>query len=250
MQSSGDTENNYLYRGEQYDSHLGMQYLRARYYDPSTGRLASVDPFEGSLEMPISRHRYLYGNDNPITYVDPSGRITSLAGQIATITTLNTLQINIGLAGLGILGLGQRVGGFIARGDGKITWNGIFGGIAANIGPVYAVGGFPATLTSENLGYGPAGEEGRLTGNWLIIAGGASLGPIPLGISAGTATIKSPSQLGVNVGVLSGGFILGSIAASTFAFGGSGSVITMGFGQGYGFGFFFGYDTSGTKGKT
>ena len=32
---SGTTPNNYLYRGEQYDSDLGLYYLRARYYNPA-----------------------------------------------------------------------------------------------------------------------------------------------------------------------------------------------------------------------
>jgi uncharacterized protein RhaS with RHS repeats len=35
---SGSTLNNYLYRGEQYDQDLGLYYLRARYYNPGTGR--------------------------------------------------------------------------------------------------------------------------------------------------------------------------------------------------------------------
>jgi RHS repeat-associated protein len=65
-----------LYRGESRDTQTGLQYLRARYYDPSQGRLLSVDPFEGLMESPVTRHRYLYGNDNPITYFDPSGEIT------------------------------------------------------------------------------------------------------------------------------------------------------------------------------
>jgi large repetitive protein len=34
----GTTPNNYLYRDEQYDSDLGLYYLRARYYNPNTGR--------------------------------------------------------------------------------------------------------------------------------------------------------------------------------------------------------------------
>ena len=44
---SGTTPNNYLYRGEQYDSDLGLYYLRARYYNPATGRFLSRDPLEG-----------------------------------------------------------------------------------------------------------------------------------------------------------------------------------------------------------
>ena len=75
LKQIGDTENNYLYRGEQTDSETGLQYLRARYNDPSAGRLISTDPFEGMADTPMSVHRYLYGYDNPITYFDPSGMI-------------------------------------------------------------------------------------------------------------------------------------------------------------------------------
>jgi RHS repeat-associated protein len=35
-----------FYRGEQYDSDLGLYYLRARYYNPNTGRFMSRDPNE------------------------------------------------------------------------------------------------------------------------------------------------------------------------------------------------------------
>jgi len=35
--STGSTPNNYLYRGEQWDSDLSLYYLRARYYNPMTG---------------------------------------------------------------------------------------------------------------------------------------------------------------------------------------------------------------------
>ena len=41
---SGSTPNEFLYRGEQYDSDLGLYYLRARYYNPITGRFMSRDP--------------------------------------------------------------------------------------------------------------------------------------------------------------------------------------------------------------
>jgi RHS repeat-associated protein len=44
---SGTTPNNYLYRGEQYDSDLGLYYLRARYYNPLTGRFFSRGPEDG-----------------------------------------------------------------------------------------------------------------------------------------------------------------------------------------------------------
>jgi RHS repeat-associated protein len=75
----GDTENDYLYRGEQSDSETGLQYLRARYNDFETGRFISTDPFEGMADTPMSVHRYLYGYNNPVQYSDPSGMISITA---------------------------------------------------------------------------------------------------------------------------------------------------------------------------
>jgi RHS repeat-associated protein len=72
---SGTTPNNYLYRGEQYDSDLGLYYLRARYYNPATGRFLSRDPEDGWAEEPATQHKYLYASGDPANRVDPSGRL-------------------------------------------------------------------------------------------------------------------------------------------------------------------------------
>lgn len=63
----------YLYTGEQIDPDLGMYYLRARYYQPATGRFWTMDSYEGSSETTISLHKYLYGSGNPVNNTDPSG---------------------------------------------------------------------------------------------------------------------------------------------------------------------------------
>ncbi len=63
----------HLYSGEQTDALTGMQYLRARYYDPSTGRFNRVDPFAGNTQDPQSLHKYAYAHANPVMGVDPSG---------------------------------------------------------------------------------------------------------------------------------------------------------------------------------
>jgi RHS repeat-associated protein len=57
INSTGTTPNNYLYRGEQYDSDFGLYYLRARYYNPLTGRFMSRDPEEGSPFIPAALHK-------------------------------------------------------------------------------------------------------------------------------------------------------------------------------------------------
>ena len=86
LASSGSTPNAYLYTGEQLDPNVGFYYLRARYYDPQRGRFVAVDPEEGSIYDPMSLHRYLYANANPITFFDPSGRqIETIAAIMAAI---------------------------------------------------------------------------------------------------------------------------------------------------------------------
>jgi RHS repeat-associated protein len=63
-----------LYTGEQFDPNLGTYYLRARYYDPATGRFTQMDPFQGRVGIPQSLHKYIYVSDNPLNAIDPSGR--------------------------------------------------------------------------------------------------------------------------------------------------------------------------------
>ncbi len=65
---SGTTPNNYLYRGEQYDPDLNLYYLRARYYNPTSGRLLSVDPLAGE-----GQRRYEYADADPVDEADPTG---------------------------------------------------------------------------------------------------------------------------------------------------------------------------------
>ena len=73
LQKEGETENDFLYTGEQYNANTGLYYLRARYMDPSTGTFISMDSYQGSLYDPVSLHKYLYANANPVKYTDPTG---------------------------------------------------------------------------------------------------------------------------------------------------------------------------------
>ena len=62
------------YAGEYYDDELDMLYLRARYYDPQIGRFICLDAEKGSIQNPMDMNRYVYCKNNPIKYVDPSGK--------------------------------------------------------------------------------------------------------------------------------------------------------------------------------
>jgi RHS repeat-associated protein len=73
VNTTGSTPNVYLYRGEQYDSDLGLYYLRARYFNPVTGRFLATDPAEGAVTDPTTLHKYLYASADPVNQMDPTG---------------------------------------------------------------------------------------------------------------------------------------------------------------------------------
>jgi RHS repeat-associated protein len=66
------------FAGEYTDHGTGMQYLRARYLDPSTGQFMSRDPL-----ITYTRSAYGYGFGNPLFYLDPSGLGPCIGGFIA-----------------------------------------------------------------------------------------------------------------------------------------------------------------------
>ena len=71
--SNGVPQTAYLYCGQQWDTDLGSYYLRARTYNPGTGRFPTADSYAGNNEDPLSLHKYLYAQDNPVDNDDPSG---------------------------------------------------------------------------------------------------------------------------------------------------------------------------------
>ena len=70
LTSSGSTTNPFRYVGNlgyYNEGDISLQYLRARYYQPSTGRFVSVDLTRNGVNW------YVYAHGNPVTEVDPSG---------------------------------------------------------------------------------------------------------------------------------------------------------------------------------
>ena len=90
------------YSGEWTDTTTGLQYLRARYYDPATGRFNRLDPFAGFNSDPLSLHKYLYVSDDPIQGADPSGLFGVIS--VGSASSLGaSLQGQIGTAGHSVL---------------------------------------------------------------------------------------------------------------------------------------------------
>ena len=86
--SYNDT-NAFRYCGEYYDKETATVYLRARNYNPSTGRFISRDSFAGRRSDPLSLNLYTYCRNNPIYYSDPSGH-DAVAGFLTLSLTLLT----------------------------------------------------------------------------------------------------------------------------------------------------------------
>jgi len=70
LTSTGSTTNPFQYVGNlgyYNEAALSLQYLRARYYQPSTGRFVSADPVHEGTNW------YVYADASPVSVSDPSG---------------------------------------------------------------------------------------------------------------------------------------------------------------------------------
>ena len=85
VDSEGDASTSQHYTGEYQEADTGLVYLRARWYDPSTGRFLSRDPFPGLAALPQTQHPYVYVGNNPINLTDPSGEYVESPWDVAML---------------------------------------------------------------------------------------------------------------------------------------------------------------------
>lgn len=170
-----EDENPFRYCGEYFDSGSGTYYLRARYYNPTTGHFLAEDThwnvnnmiygdnplkineYKDALGLSVytyapnimairqSSNLYVYGLNNPILYCDPNGEIVWLTMAVGAVIG--------GLVGSGANVLAQGINGWD-----NINWGEV--GIAAGSG----------ALSGALAGSG-AGLFWVITGNSAIGAG-------------------------------------------------------------------------------
>ncbi|MGW1468886.1 polymorphic toxin-type HINT domain-containing protein, partial [Streptomyces sp. NPDC002308] len=115
------------------DSTTGLVHLGAREYDPETGRFISADPVL-DLADPVQSNGYVYCENNPVTFADPSGMMMDSVGGSGVSgggaetaeeawankqmrTTIRDIIIDVGWSVFaGLIGLDDLVGCF-TRGD-------------------------------------------------------------------------------------------------------------------------------------
>ncbi len=131
LSTAGNPLTKYGFTAEWTDP-TNLIYLRARYYDPATGRFLSKDPMRGLVSAPQSINPYLYTLNNPTLYVDPSGRIVwipailgigALVGGAANVATylLNTSQACWNWGEIGNRFAIGAIAGFVGTGATMLT---------------------------------------------------------------------------------------------------------------------------------
>jgi RHS repeat-associated protein len=107
-----DSSVSYRYTGEQADDEIALQFLRARYYEPTIGRFMSIDPDVGYCVDTSGSNPYIYVRNNPVRLVDPVGRFPTGASAAIRGSMRWVVETGSNVAGkasklLGILGGGQ-----------------------------------------------------------------------------------------------------------------------------------------------
>ena len=183
---TGITVSDTLYRGEHFDTGLGLYYLRSRWYGPQAGRFLTADKYEGERvlccqwtrlslvgatgigaftvhEQPGVHHGYTYADGDPVNMTDPTGRAAERA--LSTQFTV-TFSENAGIGGHGarhILGTISReeteaiieaaVREFLAEQEGAILVNTAWGNLQAMVqGVPYIYRLFILNATVVNVG--------------------------------------------------------------------------------------------------
>jgi len=150
----------YRFTGKPVSQTTGLYYEYQRWYDPSIGRFISADPVAGYLSDPQSLNPYVYTENLPTGFIDPSGTddcsINPLSWLGCASNAWNTLspEEQQGLLLTGFVALTWATGG-----TDLLFVGGIFalGGVGLYADVTYAEGGTPTiagALGAANLGFG------------------------------------------------------------------------------------------------
>ena len=82
LMAQGTGRSAYGFAGEEQDTDTEQLFLRARTYNPSTGRFLQQDDVLGTANQPRTLHRYTYSFNNPVNYTDPNGHMPSFTDML------------------------------------------------------------------------------------------------------------------------------------------------------------------------
>jgi len=105
VQSSLGTGRGYCANLGHPEDETGLVYMRARYYEPATGRFISEDPSRDGMNW------YLYADGNPVNKFDPDGQVVQGALAALLVALSFSFWLFVGM------GIGYMVGVSIIRQD-------------------------------------------------------------------------------------------------------------------------------------
>ena len=79
--ASGNIPSHYKFTGKERDTETGLDYFGARYYASNMGRFTSPDPGPYVWSDPQTLNRYAYTRNNPLKFIDPTGKYFVVAAQ-------------------------------------------------------------------------------------------------------------------------------------------------------------------------
>jgi RHS repeat-associated protein len=174
----------YLFAGQELDPESGLYNMGARLYDPALARFYSIDPAR-QFASP-----YIYANNNPISFVDPTGEFSFeafLVGALLAVVGLAAIIVSMGADA-------PLVGPAVAAGESAVAaWSG------ASVGAVeYGVMATGSIAGGTSFGAGVSGIQYAATHNRLdgsefgeALAQGAISGAVSGAVNFGITAITS-----------------------------------------------------------
>jgi len=180
--------------GRVFDPETGLYYFRRRYFDPDIGQFISPDILavfraEELVRRPRSLHPYAYGNNSPVSFIDPFGLVSMGGWEILGLVVLVAVAVALTIASAGALAP-------------------LLGVSASMMYGIAAAALIDAAIVGAIIGGIQGGSDGALTGALLGIG-------IVATVFIGAYTYGSLFGLGVKAGFIIAG-ALGGIQAAAF----------------------------------
>ena len=191
------------FTSQQLDDETGLYFYNARYYDPEIGRFISPDSFVSSASIPQGLNRYTYANNNPLSFIDPTGHKSFWTSWGSSILQVFGAALAPFTGGASLL---LSFGGTVWSGV-QAAQAGQFGSWATGFGASLLLGGVlgPVNFANPWMQLGVSGLRGTALG---AISGG-------IGSLAGGGRLESGLSQGA-LGGLGGGLISGALSSQQF----------------------------------
>ena len=102
--STGSATTPMGFAGQYTDAATGLQYLRARFYDPSTAQFLSRDPQEA-----LTRQPYAYSFNDPVNLTDPGGENPAVGACVVTVEIPIVGEVTCAAAAVTVVATGAAV---------------------------------------------------------------------------------------------------------------------------------------------